>query len=277
MLLKKIVFGIPRRLRAFGIYAARWVRYWRWYPFYRIYYHCLDALARRHMLVLTPFNLRCYARGAEYHPEFDSIVKAKQFGMLHPEVLLLLRYFALGVRGAVFEIGAFTGSATVVLAKALKEAGGGPYFSAEAGGVKEHPILATNDIFADLERHVREHGVSDAVVLLNGRSHFPHIHQTIAAGTKSAGIGLLVVDADGRVQRDLEAYGPLLNDGCLLVVDDYLIEAAENNYKMGLVKPYLDGEVAAGRLQLFGVFGFSTWVGRYWEPVNGHTREGKSN
>jgi hypothetical protein len=69
----------------------------------------------------------------------------------------------------------------------------------------------------------------------------------------------LFIDADGNVARDLAAYGPLLNAGAMLILDDYVAPGAPE--KACLVKPWVDRQVEEGRLAQLGVYGWGTWVG----------------
>jgi hypothetical protein len=71
-----------------------------------------------------------------------------------------------------------------------------------------------------------------------------------------------MIDADGDAQRDLGLYRDLLVDGCHVVIDDYFGLTPDG--KDAVTRPQVDALAAAGELQTLGVYGWGTWVGRWW-------------
>jgi hypothetical protein len=129
----------------------------------------------------------------------------------------------------------------------------------EPGGSLKHPQLATRDIYRDLRRNLHKHRLSDMVTLINGRSFEP---ATISAVHQAIGpeeIGLLIIDADGRVKRDIHCYEDKLAESCPVLIDDYLGPAA----KAVTTRKDVDELVAEGRLEPLGFYGWGTWVGRW--------------
>ncbi len=190
--------------------------------------------------------------------------------MLHEDVLMVLHFLASATRGGILELGAYMGGSTIALAKGIN--GRRPFISVEIGGAHDHPTLASNDIFADLQRNVTEAGVASRVHLINADSRDP---ETVAAVKTLVGrtrIGLFSIDTDGFIERDFESYSGLLAPGCVLVLDDYSSRDAATdlpttypgyfNTKNNIVKPVVDRMVADGELIPFGVYGWGTWVGR---------------
>jgi len=79
--------------------------------------------------------------------------------MLHIDSLLALYECASRCRGAIVEIGAFVGGGTIMMASAMMRAGNtAPVIAIEVGGVKEHPLMSSDDILTDLRANLAEHG-----------------------------------------------------------------------------------------------------------------------
>jgi predicted O-methyltransferase YrrM len=177
--------------------------------------------------------------------------------MLHQDTLAALYRHAYRCRGAILELGSFVGGATIVLAKAAKASRNpSPVIAVEVGGIKEHDVMPTADILADLRSNLLDHNVHERVTVVPGWSNMVSDEvKTILNGQR---IGLLVIDADGIVERDFEIYRPLLEDNASLVVDDY---NAENNVKPTTVYPWIQRMVAEGRFKQTAVLPYGTWFG----------------
>jgi hypothetical protein len=100
-----------------GSFFKRWPRLW-----YRIEEMQIAYLHPR----MSEEFFRLYLRERKEHPGHQSVCLARKISMLHEEVLMLLRLFVIGSRGAVLEIGSYIGGATIVLAGAAKEFRRGP-------------------------------------------------------------------------------------------------------------------------------------------------------
>ena len=98
-------------------------------------------------------------------------------------------------------------------------------------------------------------------MLLKGASGDPEITSAIREKLGDDQIGLLILDADGEVRRDIDCYRDRLTDGCWTIIDDYAGPAS--NIKVPATKAGVDALVAAGSLEPLGLYGWSTWVGRW--------------
>jgi hypothetical protein len=185
--------------------------------------------------------------------------------MLHESVLVLLEHAAATTTGAIVEIGAYVGGATIAMTRGIRDSGRDTLmFTIEPGGrYPTHPHLPSDDIFADLEANLRVRGLRSYVTLLHGTSHDPSLVETVrgALEQRRVGIRLLCIDADGKVQRDFDLFLPMCEAGCVIVVDDY--SGPDENHKTAPTRTAVDALVASGRARPLGVFGWGTWMGVY--------------
>lgn len=209
------------------------------------------------------------ARGAiavaQYGGPLDSRITRVTQSMLHRKVLTMLEHAAATTNGAVVEIGAYIGGSTIAMARGIRDSGRPrPMFAIELGGAHPtHPDLPSDDIFADLEANLRTRELNPYVTLLRGFSSDRAIVDVVkrSLAERRMPIGLLCVDADGDVQRDLDLYLPMCGHGSLLVVDDY--SGPPDNIKADLTQCAVDALVSSGRARPLGVFGWGTWMGIY--------------
>ena len=185
-----------------------------------------------------------------------------KYSMLHLDVLILIYHFSKICSGAILEIGAFVGGATIAAAFGVRDSGlQKKLIAIEPGGSVKHKRLGTRNILRDLERNLARQRVSKMVTLIKGRSFDP---QTISAVHQALGsdeISLLILDADAGKRRDIECYRDKLADGCWMVIDDYA--GADSNVKSAPSRADVDALVASGALEPLGFYGWSTWVGRW--------------
>ncbi|MFN2541809.1 MAG: class I SAM-dependent methyltransferase [Chthoniobacterales bacterium] len=190
--------------------------------------------------------------------------KIRKLSMLHLDVLFLIYQFAKTCPGHVLEIGAFLGGGTMAAALGVRDSATQKTFIAiEPGGSLKHPQLPSRDIYRDLQRNLRKHGFADMVTLINGRSFEPATVAAVHAAIGLEEIGLLIIDADGQVKRDIRCYEDKLADRCAVVIDDYLGPAA----KAATTRTEVDELAATGRLEALGFYGWGTWVGRWHRPA----------
>jgi predicted O-methyltransferase YrrM len=182
--------------------------------------------------------------------------------MLHADVLQLAYHFARISRGAILEIGAFRGGATVAAAWGLHDAGEQKKFiTIEPGGpLRNHP-LATRNITRTLKRNLEREKVTELVTVLDGRSDDPRIIATVNHALGRDRIGLLMIDADAGIKRDFDNFGSKLLDGCWIIIDDY--GGPSENRKGAPTKKQVNDLVAAGKLIPLGYYGYATWVGKW--------------
>ncbi len=196
-------------------------------------------------------------------PIHSALLKIRnKYSMLHLDVLILIYHFSKICSGAILEIGAFVGGATIAAAFGVRDSGQQKKLIAiEPGGGVQHKRLGTRNILRDLERNLARQRVSEVVTVIKGRSFDP---ETIAAVHQALGsneIGVLILDADAGKRRDIECYRNKLADGCWMIIDDY--SGADSNVKSAPSRADVDALVAAGALEPLGFYGWSTWVGRW--------------
>ena len=185
-----------------------------------------------------------------------------KYSMLHLDVLILIYHFSKICSGAILEIGAFIGGATIAAAFGVRDSGRQKKLIAiEPGGGVKHKRLATRNILRDLERNLARQRVSEMVTLIKGRSFDPETISAVHQALASNEIGLLILDADASKRRDIECYRNKLAEGCWMVIDDY--SGADSNVKIAPSRADVDALVAAGALEPLGFYGWSTWVGRW--------------
>jgi predicted O-methyltransferase YrrM len=184
--------------------------------------------------------------------------------MLHADVLQLAYHFARISRGAILEIGAFRGGATVAAAWGLREAGAGAmkkFITIEPGGPLRKHALGTRDILRTLKRNLKREAVAELVTVLDGRSADPRIIAAVNHALGQDRIGLLMIDADAGIKRDFDNFGSKLLDGCWVIIDDY--GGPAENVKGAPTKAQVNELVAAGKLVPLGYYGYATWVGKW--------------
>jgi predicted O-methyltransferase YrrM len=185
-----------------------------------------------------------------------------KYSMLHLDVLILIYHFARLCSGAILEIGAFVGGATIAAASGVRDSGQKKKLIAiEPGGSVKHKRLGTRNILRDLERNLAKERVADLVTLIKGQSFKPETASAVRRSLGSDQIGLLVLDADAAKRRDLDAYRDKFSEGSWMVIDD--VFGADANEKITPSRADVDGLVGEGLLEPLGFYGWSTWVGRW--------------
>ena len=198
-----------------------------------------------------------------HEPIHSQLMKVRDnYSMLHLDVLLLIYHFAKICSGAVLEIGAFVGGATIAAAFGVRDSGKQKtLITIEPGGSVKHKRLGTRNILRDLERNLTRERVAKLVTVVPGHSFKP---QTVAAVRETLGadpLGLLILDADAAKRRDIDCYHDKLIDGAWMVIDDCY--GAHANEKITPSRADVDALVADGVLEPLGFYGWSTFVGRW--------------
>jgi len=204
-----------------------------------------------------------------HEPIHSELMKVRdRYSMLHLDVLILIYHFAKICSGAVLEIGAFIGGATIAAAFGIRDSGQNKRLIAvEPGGSVKHKRLGTRNILRDLERNLTRERVADLVTLIKGQSFKP---ETVSAVRQALGLdqaGVLILDADGAKRRDIDCYRGKLIDRAWMVIDDCY--GLDDNEKITPSRGDVDALVDAGLLEPLGFYGWSTFVGRW----RGRTRE----
>jgi predicted O-methyltransferase YrrM len=185
-----------------------------------------------------------------------------KYSMLHLDVLILVYHFAKISSGAILEIGAFVGGATIAAAFGIRDSGQKKkLITIEPGGSVKHKRLGTRNILRDLERNLTRERVADLVTLIKAQSFKPEAVSAVRRVLGSDQVGLLILDADAAKRRDIDCYCDKFIEGCWMVIDDcYGIDA---NEKITPSRADVDALVAAGLLEPLGFYGWSTCVGRW--------------
>ena len=185
-----------------------------------------------------------------------------KYSMLHLDVLILVYHFAKISSGAILEIGAFVGGATIAAAFGIRDSGQKKkLITIEPGGSVKHKRLGTRNILRDLQRNLARERVANLVTLIRGQSFKPETTFGVRQALGSDQIGLLILDADAAKRRDIGCYREKFADDCWMVIDDCY--GAHFNAKITPSRADVDALVAAGLLEPLGFYGWSTWVGRW--------------
>ena len=196
-----------------------------------------------------------------HEPIHSELMKIRdKYSMLHLDVLILIYHFAKMCSGAVLEIGAFIGGATIAAAFGIRDSDRRKKLIAiEPGGSVKHKRLGTRDILRDLERNLARERVANMVTLVKGKSFKPETMSAVRQALGSDQVGLLILDADAAKRRDVDCYDDKFADGCWMVIDD--VYGADANEKITPSRADVDALVAEGLLDPLGFYGWSTWVG----------------
>jgi predicted O-methyltransferase YrrM len=202
---------------------------------------------------------------AEYrgHPINSELQKMpRKHSMLHLDVLTLIYHFANIGSGHILEIGPYLGGSTIAAAYGVRDSSQPKtIITIEPGGRCDHPTLPTKNILKDLKKNLAKFGVAHLITLIEGYSWKEETIAAVRQGLRPGSVGLLVIDADGNVKRDLDLFHDLLADGCWIVIDDYYMPGAKS--KEALTKPQVNALVSAGQLEPLGLYGWGTWIGRW--------------
>jgi predicted O-methyltransferase YrrM len=196
-----------------------------------------------------------------HEPIHSELMKIRdEYSMLHLDVLILIYHFAKLSAGAILEIGAFVGGATIAAALGVRDSGQNKKLIAiEPGGSVKHKRLGTRNILRDLERNLARERVANMVTLVKGQSFKPETISAVRQALGSDQVGLLVLDADAAKRRDIDCYRDKFANGCWMVIDD--IYGVDANEKITPSRADVDALVAEGLLEPQGFYGWSTWVG----------------
>ena len=198
-----------------------------------------------------------------HEPIHSELMKIRdKYSMLHVDVLILVYHFAKLCSGAILEIGAFVGGATIAAALGVRDSGQEKkLITVEPGGSVKHKRLGTRNILRDLERNLARERVANMVTLVKGQSFKPETMSAVRQTLGSDQVGLLILDADAAKRRDVDCYRDKFAEGSWMVIDD--IYGADANEKITPSRADVDALVAEGLLDPLGFYGWSTWIGRW--------------
>jgi predicted O-methyltransferase YrrM len=197
------------------------------------------------------------------HPINSELQKMRRkHSMLHLDVLTLIYHFAKIGSGHILEIGPYLGGSTIAAAYGVRDSSQPKaIITIEPGGRCDHPTLSTKNILKDLKKNLAKFGVAHRITVVEGYSWKDETIAAVRRRLQPGSVGLLVIDADGNVKRDLDLFHDLLADGCWIVIDDYYMPGAGS--KEALTKPQVNALVSAGQLEPLGLYGWGTWIGRW--------------
>ncbi|WP_395397556.1 class I SAM-dependent methyltransferase [Novosphingobium sp. BL-8A] len=136
-------------------------------------------------------------------------------GMLPPQVYA--RIYQTAQRGGlIVEVGTALGAATVALALGLKHSGRAGHvftFDPMTGGPRRSVGSAEKRI-ARIRQNLAHYGVTDLVTIT------PHDLCGGLSALPDGPVSVLMLDADGRIDRDLEILNDRLVRDCSLIIDD---------------------------------------------------------
>jgi predicted O-methyltransferase YrrM len=215
---------------------------------------------------------RIIGRWNEFHARRDAVFEIVQramdsrpteapcqSSMLAANVLEMLTGLAAITRGAILEVGAFTGGSIIAVCAGIGLNDRRLVITIEAGGRSDHPTMPTDDILRDLNANLAAARLSERVIVLADHAYdaYPRLRRLLG----QAKIGLLIIDADGHMGFHLPSVAPFLAPGCVLVADDYYDEL-----KGARMRAYLAASARSGAVDAIGVCGYSTWIGRVRNP-----------
>jgi predicted O-methyltransferase YrrM len=205
-------------------------------------------------------TLLAFYRSEQVYQEMLAL--KQRLSMLHADVLMLLYHLGGYCAGAVLEIGPYIGGATTAMAQGMVAAGRQrSLVCVEKGGAfSDRSELSSLDVVSDLEKNLTESGVRQLVDIVCGDSRDVQTVARTGELVKGGETGLLVLDSDGRVGRDMQAYADRLKKDCYIVIDDYLCPG--NSEKGDLTRRAVDHLVDNDFMECYGLYGWGTWIGR---------------
>src|SRR6266581_7291241 len=193
-----------------------------------------------------------------HEPIHSELMKIRhKYSMLHVDVLILIYHFAKLCSGAILEIGAFVGGATIAAALGVRDSG------------QEKKLIAVEP-GGSVKRNLAKERVANMVTLVKGKSFKPETMSAVRQALGSDQVGLLILDADAAKRRDVDCYRDKFADGSWMVIDD--IYGADGNEKITPSRADVDALVAEGLFKPLGFYGWSTWIGRWRGGAIGRER-----
>lgn len=205
-----------------------------------------------------------YSKDILSHPVYSELAEIKHFSMLGTETLIMARAFAMETKGAIVEIGPYIGGSTVAMGHGVKASSKKQIISIDPGGAYlDQPHLPSADIHADWNKNVTANDMNDITTLIKGSSYQDVIANETIARLNGEKIGILFIDADGRLFQNFIKLIPHLADDCLLIFDDYtnLYDGVDYG-KNCMVKPVVDLAAQIGAFDEYCILMWGTWFGR---------------
>ena len=153
-------------------------------------------------------------------------LKFKANGMLDPLVYAEINRRSATVKADIVEVGTAHGAATIALALGAPEGIRVKTIEKFEGGSRVR-YGSIEDNLAIIAENFAHFGVSDRIDLFIGTP------QTTLAALEVDEIGLLLIDADGCIDRDFRLYYDMLQPGAPIIIDDYRPRYIGAHYKNG--------------------------------------------
>lgn len=184
----------------------------------------------------------------------------RQISMLETETLIGLTAQALTSAGPILEVGSYVGGGTIALALGAKVTGAHIYSIDKGGMHLMHPNVPTSDIGGDWRANVSAAGLGDVATLIEENYGHQAVWQRIEETIGRSKAGLLVIDADGHVDRAINVAAPFVAPKARLIIDDYSWTA---NEKSSSTSGAVDHLGARGIAREAAVIGSGTWFGEF--------------
>jgi predicted O-methyltransferase YrrM len=143
-------------------------------------------------------------------------VREQANGMLAPVVYQRMNEYAKNIPGSVMvEVGTAHGAATIALALAGQTSGKRVVTFERGHGGSRARYGSVDDNVAIIEENFRKFGVENLIDLRVGE-----VETQGSSLNETDRVGLLLIDADGCIDRDLELFAPNMEPGAIVVIDD---------------------------------------------------------
>lgn len=190
----------------------------------------------------------------------DTFTALRSISMLETRTLMGLTAQAMTSDGPVLEIGSYVGGGTLALAIGAEAAGQKVYSIDKGGAHPGHHEIPSSDIGADWRANMIAAGYEASTTLIEHNYGHQVVWQEIESCIGRMQAGLLVVDADGHVDRAVNLAAPFLTSPSRLVIDDY---SWTSNDKSDSTSGSVDNLVRLGYAREAAILGSGTWFGEF--------------
>jgi predicted O-methyltransferase YrrM len=249
-----------------------------------------DEVFDGYVPVRHPHFMKCQILNKISEKERESFwgLRGHTGSMLSPETLCLINYFSSISSGTILEIGAFTGGATVSAGLGMKydswpnearlEPNNSRMISIESGMIEdwskitnEFNLQSKEELFTVLESNVHHYDLTQKIDLFKTDSDDRETLEKIIPILKKDPISVLIIDADGDLEKHLGIYLKYVKKGGYLIFDDYVMRMKfrtildDNGRAIDKAKPTQEKVhqlVNDGIARSLGVYPWSTWFGQ---------------
>lgn len=147
-------------------------------------------------------------------PDFEAIA-VRCVGMLAPSIYCRIYEIARSAGGLIVEVGTFRGAATVALALGLRDSRKPGRVISFDRGVSRSGVGDAEAFLGKVQRNLEFFKVDDLVELVVG-----DVSETAAVVPHDAEISVLMLDADGSIDRDIGLFFNRVIPGGMIIIDD---------------------------------------------------------